>query len=183
MSLKVVVGPMSAGKTSANYRYVERALRAKKTVMVVIPTLDKENNGHGGKTRTGKKIESLGVTPVWVRTSRDLYDALPKKLDLLVVEEAQFFDMDLPLWLERIQKERPEIHIIVAGLDLTSEGAPFGPMGHLMCIATKVKKLKAICECGKKAPRTRNIAAKDGAVRIGADGYVPACLVCWHQNR
>lgn len=181
--LKVVCGPMFAGKSTTLYRYVERARRARKIVDVVIPALDKRNNGHGGKTHTGKLIESLGVTPRWVETSRGIYDGLPTSLDLLVVDEAHFFDMDLPLWLDRIRVERPELHIVAAGLDLTSEGAPFGPMGHLLCIADKPKKLKAICECGRKATRTSNTATKNGAVRVGVEGYAPACLICWRQNR
>jgi thymidine kinase len=174
---------MKAGKSTYICRYVERARRARKLVDVVIPALDKRNNGHGGRTHTGRLIEAFDVVPRWVETSRDLYEGVPSKVDLVVVDESQFFDLDLPLWLDRLQEERPELHIIAAGLDLTSEGAPFGPMGHLLAIASKVKKLKAICDCGRKATRTLNTAVKAGVVRIGMDGYAPACLICWRRNR
>jgi thymidine kinase len=172
---------MFAGKSTTLYRYVERALRAKKTVEVVLPAMDRRNKGHGGKTHTGKTIDTL-VKPREVECSREVFTGLSDpRPDLLVIDEGQFFDMDLPLWVLKLEEKHPDLHVIVGGLDMTSEMAPFGPMGHLLAIAGKIKKLKAICECGRKASRTTCTVKKDGAVLVGAAPYIPTCPRCWQK--
>lgn len=184
MSLCIVCGPMFAGKSTTLYRYVERALRAKKVVDVVIPKMDKDANGHGGRTHAGRSIESLGVTPRWVATSHEVYTGLPNpRPHLLVIDETHFFDMELPMWIEKILDTDPDLHIVAAGLDMTSEGKPFGPMGNLLCNARKTRKLKAICSCGMKATRTAYFARKTGDVVVGVDDYAPMCLRCWQKYR
>ena len=181
MTLTVICGPMFAEKSTTLYRYVSRALRSKKRVDVVVPTVDTRSKGQI-VTHSGLTLESLGVKPRTVATSSDLYWKMPDPApDLMVIEEAQFFDIDLPLWVGKLVERG--VHVVAAGLDLTSEGGPFGPMGHLMCLADRVEKLTAICACGAEATRTMCRVRKDGAVLVGGGGeYVPACLPCWMKR-
>lgn len=181
MPLTVVVGPMFAEKSTTLYRYVSRALRSKKRVDVVVPVVDTRSRGQV-VTHSGLTLETLGVTPRVAASSTHLYREVPDPLpDLIVIEEAQFFDRDLPMRVEKLVEQG--VHVVAAGLDLTSEGEPFGPMGHLMCLADRVEKLTAICACGAEATRTMCRVKKDGAVLVGGGGeYVPACLPCWAKR-
>ena len=179
--LTVVTGPMFAEKSTTLHRYVSRALRAKKTVDVVVPALDTRSKGQV-ITHSGLTLEALGVTPRTAVSSAHMFKGVPTpEPDLLVIEEAQFFDFDLPPLVGKLVERG--IHVVAAGLDLTSEGLPFGPMGQLMCIADRVEKLTAICACGAEATRTLCRVKKDGAVLVGGGGeYVPACLACWAKR-
>lgn len=179
--LTVICGPMFAEKSTTLYRHVSRAIRSKKRVDVVVPAMDTRSKGQI-VTHSGLTLETLGVTPRVAVSSTHLVRSLPTPApDLVVVEEAQFFDLDLPACLVKLVERG--IHVVAAGLDLTSEGAPFGPMGHLMCLADRVEKLTAICACGAEATRTMCRVRKDGAVLVGGGGeYVPACLPCWAKR-
>lgn len=181
MPLTVITGPMYAEKSTTLHRYVSRALRSKKRVDVVIPVVDTRSKGQV-VTHSGLTLETFGVTPRTVVSSAHLYRSMPNPApDLMVIEEAQFFDIDLPLWVGKLVEQG--IHVVAAGLDLTSEGGPFGPMGHLMCLADRVEKLTAICACGAEATRTMCRVRKDGDVLVGGAGeYAPVCLPCWMKR-
>lgn len=132
-------------------------------------------------THSKLSLRSLGVTLRRYKDSRSLWENVPKDIELLIIEEAQFFDMDLPLYIGKILELG--ISVVVAGLDLTSEGFPFGSMGHLLCLADTVMKLTAICPCGKEATRSLHRKGKSGEVEIGGDEmYTPACVSCWRNK-
>jgi thymidine kinase len=88
------------------------------------------------------------------------------------------------------------VRVIVAGLDLDSDGKPFGPMGDLLAVADKVTKLTAVCVaeidkhdhpvCGKAATRSYRLPeAHTGAlVQVGSAGvYEARCRACWARGR
>lgn len=175
--LTVIVGPVRSEKSTTLYRYLSRALRAKKTVSLFTHLIDKRWKGQQF-THSGLSLKSLGVTRNYASTSRDILEGVKDDVDLLVVEEAQFFDLDLPLVVDKLRDKG--ITVVVAGLDMSSEGYPMGSMGHLMCNATKVRKLTAICECGRKATRTLSLFEKKSVVEVGGEEkYAPACHRCW----
>lgn len=168
---------MYSGKSSAILRYVSRAKRSHKIVDVVVPRIDTRSKGQV-KTHNGQSLATLGIHPRVVDTSRALYDGVPVGTDFVVVDEAQFFDLDLPLYVDRLV--RCGVTVVCAGLDQTSEGNPFGPMPHLLSLATVVEKLTAICPCGSEANRTLCLAAKQDTILVGGeDKYLPACTPCW----
>ena len=179
--LHVVCGPVRSEKSTTLYRLVSRALRAKKRVDVVVPAMDTRIKGQV-ITHSGLTLATLGITPRAVNSSREMYEGIQEPLpDLLVIEEGQFFDIDLPLWIEKIP---PKVYVVVAGLDLTSDGHPFGPMGHLLCLADKPEKLTAICQCGAEATRSTCLVGKATEVLFGGeDKYAPMCLMCWRDYR
>lgn len=180
MPLTVICGPMYAEKSTTLYRHVSRALRAGKSVAVVVPELDTRSKGQI-KTHNGLTLLSLNIHPIVVSKSRSIYTKLPdKRPDLLVIDEAQFFDGDLPAYLVSMMKISPATQIVVGGLDLTSEGRPFGPMADLLSLADRVEKLTAICSCGAEATRTLCTVEKSDTVLVGgAESYSAACLPCW----
>ena len=78
--------------------------------------------------------------------------------------------------------------IIGTGLELDFKAEPFGSMPELMCIATKVDKLHAVCmKCGcEHATRTQRLidgkpADKNSPlIMIGGDEtYEARCIKCY----
>jgi thymidine kinase len=59
------------------------------------------------------------------------------------IDEAQFFDPEIVDVLNTLANNG--LRVIVAGLDMDSEGRPFGPMPQLLAVAEFVTKLHAVC--------------------------------------
>ena len=179
-TLLVIAGPMFAGKSTQIYHHVSRAIRSKKKVEVIVPKRDTRSKGQV-VTHNGVSLANLKIKPKTVESSREMYDLIPSGTDFVVIEEAQFLDIDLPLYVLKLLSR--ETNVIAAGLDLTSEGFPFGSMPHLMVLANRVEKLTAICPCGEEATRTLCLVEKTDTIFVGgSDKYLPACFQCWSNG-
>jgi thymidine kinase len=71
--------------------------------------------------------------------------------------------------------------ILIAGLDTTFTGDPFGPIPALMAISDDVTKLSAVCMvCGAPAIHTQRLGASRELVVVGAAGvYEARCRACF----
>jgi thymidine kinase len=71
--------------------------------------------------------------------------------------------------------------IVLAGLDTTFTGDPFGPIPALMAISDDVTKLSAVCMvCGAPAIHTQRLGASRELVVVGAAGvYEARCRACF----
>jgi len=103
----------------------------------------------------------------------------PFDAKVVAVDEAQFLTLDaVPVVAKAVQGGT---HVILAGLDLTSRGDPFGPMPAFLALADEVKKLRARCAvCGcEGANRSYRIVKSSQTVLVGgAEAYEPRCLAC-----
>mgnify|MGYP003351315196 FL=1 len=104
---------------------------------------------------------------------------LPKHgIDVVGIDEAQFFDEDITRVCEQliVQGKR----VIVAGLDMDYLGKPFGPMPNLLAIADFITKLHAICvQCGHLASISYRTSDEEGTVVLGEkNNYEPRCRKC-----
>jgi thymidine kinase len=74
--------------------------------------------------------------------------------------------------------------VIIAGLDMDSNGQPFGPMPELMALAEYVTKVHAICmKCGDIASFTFKRIKNDKQVEIGAkELYEARCRNCFNDG-
>lgn len=175
-SLEVICGSMFSGKTEELIRRLKRVRIANQRLLVVKPTID---------TRFGKEkivshdTNSFVSTPV-EEAAQIL--ALSKDIEVIGVDEAQFFDDNIAAVCEKLAADG--IRVIVAGLDMDFSGKPFGPMPLLMAKADHVTKLHAICvRCGAMANYSYRIAAGDNQVLLGAtDSYEPRCRQCYKQS-
>ena len=150
-SIEVVCGCMFSGKTEELIRRVRRATIAKQKVQVFKPHIDTRYAIGQVKSHNG-----LGVDAVPVPSSRDILDLVEPDTTVVAVDEAQFFDHDLPHIVSKLADGGKRV--ICAGLDLDFRGEPFGPMPMLLCIAERVDKLTAICVVsGEPATRTQRI--------------------------
>jgi thymidine kinase len=72
----------------------------------------------------------------------------------------------------------------VAGLDMDSQGKPFGQMPVLLSKAEYITKLHAICvQCGNIANYSYRKSGIAGQLLIGnKDLYEPRCRVCYAKG-
>jgi thymidine kinase len=100
-------------------------------------------------------------------------------VEVIGIDEAQFFDSSI------VQLTGELVHlgkrIVLAGLDTTFTGDPFGPIPALMAIADEVTKLSAVCiVCGAPAIHTQRLGASRELVVVGAAGiYEARCRSCF----
>ncbi len=182
-SIVVVAGSMFAGKSEELIRRARRALYAKRKVQVFKPSIDKRYDECMVVTHMGVRHEAVPVEDV-----RELRKKIDQDVDMVLIEEVQFFDSSvIDLVLELADGG---VQVIVAGLDQDFRRRPFGSMPQLMALADEVVKLHAICmNCGALATHTyRMIEGKpahvdDPIVLIGAtESYEARCRTC-HKLR
>lgn len=142
---------MFSGKTEELIRRVRRATIARQKVQVFKPHIDNRYATDQVKSHNG-----LGFEAVPVKCSQDILALVQPDTNVVAIDEAQFFDNDLPHVAGKLADAGKRV--ICAGLDLDFRGEPFGPMPMLLCIAERVDKLTAICVVsGEPATRTQRI--------------------------
>jgi thymidine kinase len=180
----VITGSMFAGKSEELIRLARRSLYAKKRVQVFKPSVDTRYDEAMVVTHMGVKHEAIPASNV-----KDLTSKIDPKTEVILIEEAQFFDDSLvPLVVDLADKGR---EVICAGLDQDFRREPFGPMPQLLAVADHVIKLRAICmNCGAPASHTyRMIDGKpahweDPIVLIGAmESYEARCRACYRIRK
>jgi len=134
-------------------------------------------------SHNGSKIEANCV-----ENSRDILKKIKQDIDVVAIDEAQFFDDDIIAVCQFLADNGKRV--IVAGLDQDFRGEPFGPMPKLLAIAEYVDKLHAICMvCGKPATRTQRLVNgkpadyNDPTILIGAKESYEARCRQHHQIR
>lgn len=177
--IEIIVGPMFAGKSEEILRRIRRLDYAKKKYLVFKPEID--NRYSKNKIVSHIKNEANAIS---IKKANEILNFLNDKIDVVVVDEVQFFDekiIDICEFLANNGKR-----VIVSGLDLDFRGEAFEITSILLCKAEKITKLTAICmKCGEQATRSQRIInnkiAKynDPIVCIGAkEKYEPRCRRC-----
>ena len=112
-----------------------------------------------------------------------LRELLANDVDVVAVDEAQFFDMGLIEVCNSLANQG--IRVVVAGLDMDFMGRPFGPIPGLIATAEYVTKVHAICvRCGYLAHHTHRKLKADKLVLLGEkDLYEPLCRKCYNVAR
>ncbi len=171
--IEVIAGSMFSGKTEELIRRIRRAQIAKLKVAVFKPRID---------TRYSvDKIVShsdISISSIVVDNAKQILE-LAKDAQVVGIDEAQFFDMDLVDVCEQLANEGKRV--IVAGLDQDYRGKPFEPMPQLLAIAEYITKTHAICVvCGNPASKTqRKIKAGERIVVGASDIYEARCRRCF----
>jgi thymidine kinase len=178
--LTVVCGSMFAGKTEELIRLARRSLYAKKVVQVFKPMIDDRYHQTMVVTHMGAHHEAVVVSGV-----NDLRTKIDPNAEVVLIEEAQFFDESLVQLV--VELADAGVEVVCAGLDQDFRREPFGPMPALLTAADEVVKLRAICmKCGAPASHTyRQINGKpahrdDPIILIGAtETYEARCRRCF----
>lgn len=136
--LEVVAGPMFSGKSAELVRRVRLAEIARLDVRVFRPVTDTRSTEEIVFSRNGTQVGARLVAGM-----ADLFRHLPACVEVVGIDEAQFFGDDLVDAVRYLLATGRRV--IVAGLDLDFAGRPFGPMPALLALADTVDKLTAVC--------------------------------------
>lgn len=180
-SFELITGPMSCGKTEELLRRVRRAIIAKKKVKVISPAVDTRAHGDYIESRNGLWLDSIKV-----KNAAQILSVVKSDDQIIAIDELQFFDEYIVKVIAKLIASG--LKVIGTGLDLDFKAEPFGYMPELMCVATKVSKLSAVCmKCGcEDATRTQRLV--DGnpvdknspLIMIGGDEtYEARCVKCY----
>lgn len=175
-SIEVICGAMFSGKTEELLRRLRRAKIAGLRVEIFKPTIDVRYDESAVVSHDRNTIAS---TPI--DNSSNLL-LLASDVDVIGIDEAQFFDERLPDVVEQLADQG--IRVIIAGLDMDFKRLPFGPMAHLCAIADSVDKIHAICVgCGSWANYSYRLVSGDQQVMLGeAKEYQPLCRTCYLKH-
>jgi thymidine kinase len=175
---------MFSGKTEELIRLVRRAMHARRTVQVFKSSLETRADTEVVRTHDGITFSAVAAA-----SSGDLERALDPDVEVVGIEEVQFFDPGIVDLCMRLADDGVEV--ICAGLDQDFRGVPFGFMPRLLALAEDVIKLHAICKkCGGEATRTQRLvdgkppAWDDPTILIGAEeSYEARCRRCHEVRR
>ncbi len=175
--IEVICGSMFSGKTEELIRRLRRAEFAKQKVEIFKPGVDVRYDATDVVSHDRTTIRS---TPV--PSSSNLL-LLAGEVEVVGIDEAQFFDEGLPAVCEQLAAQG--VRVIVAGLDMDFQGRPFGPMPQLLAIAEFVTKVHAICmRCGELALFSHRTHASQELILLGeTDSYEPLCRACFIAAR
>lgn len=173
--IEVICGSMFSGKTEELIRRLKRAKFANLRVEIFKPKLDVRYSETEVVSHDSNSIPSTPIS-----SSSELID-LCKNVDVVGIDEAQFFDMGIVEVLQNLA--RSGVRVIVAGLDMDYLGNPFGPIPALMAVAEDVTKVHAICvRCGDLAQYSHRLSDSDKLVELGEkDIYEPLCRRCFEK--
>lgn len=175
-ALEVICGSMFSGKTEELIRRLKRARIAKQKVEIFKPALDQRYHETNIVSHDSNYIPSSPI-----QSSSQIL-LLTHDVDVIGVDEAQFFDSELPHVCEKLANMG--MRVIVAGLDMDFKGNPFGPMPQLLAIADYVTKVHAVCmDCGDLAHFSYRTVLNDSLIVVGEkESYIPLCRDCYNKR-
>ncbi len=171
--IEVVTGSMFSGKTEELIRRLKRAQIAKQHVEIFKPAIERRYDELNIVSHDANQIPS---TPV---PSSSNILLLGNGVDVIGIDEAQFFDDQLPYVCETLANNGTRV--IIAGLDMDYLGKPFGPMPMLLAIADYITKVHAICMiCGDLANHSFRTTHDEELIVLGEkESYIPLCRSCF----
>lgn len=172
--IEVITGGMFSGKSEELVRRLRRAVIARQKVQAFKPSADTRHVPERLITRDNREVSATSVA-----SSAALAAALEPDVQVVAIDEAQFFDGELVSLVTELADRG--VRVMVAGLDQDFLRRPFGPMPALLAIAEFVDKMHAICVvCGSPAHFTQRIAGGAELVQVGDSGaYEARCRICY----
>ncbi|MCJ8208547.1 thymidine kinase [Mucilaginibacter sp. RS28] len=176
-SIEVICGSMFSGKTEELIRRMKRAQIARLRVEIFKPKTDVRYDETNVVSHNQNAIPSVPV-----EHSSSLLLLITDNVDVVGIDEAQFFDDELPNVCNALANRG--IRVIVAGLDMDFKGQPFGPMPAIMAMAESVTKVYAVCvQCGNPALYSYRLVPDSGKILLGEkESYEPRCRVCFNKG-
>ena len=184
--ITVIHGPMFSGKTEELLRRIRRARVARKACLLFKPTRDVRYSmdrvvPHSLAHASGG---DLGEPAIAVDAARDILQhiAAASEVNLVGVEEAQFFDPELMDVIQLVSGRG--IDIVLSLLDQDFRRRPFPvdgardgrTVGAYLAMAHESLKLTAVCvRCGREAQHSQKLILS-GASEDGEPIYLPASI-------
>ncbi len=174
--IEVICGSMFSGKTEELIRRLKRAKIANQRVEIFKPRIDTRYDDARVVSHDANSILSMPVE----HSAR--LRVLAEGFDVIGIDEAQFFDMELPDVCQELALKG--VRVIAAGLDMDYRGRPFGPMPNLLAVAEYITKVHAICpHCGNLATHSYRLTHDNADILLGEkDLYEPRCRACYQMG-
>ena len=172
-AITTYTGPMRSGKSGLLIMEYNRARSVGKKILALKPEIDNRFGKNTIASRDSEEKDKIPATCI-----RDLKDIAQYDAEIYFVDEAQFLFGDVGI-ISEMACHGKEFYI--AGLDMTSEGKPFGVMSDILSISDEVVKRTARCAiCGcKNARYSFFLGGKKGDIEIGDKNYIPLCRPHW----
>lgn len=163
---------MFSGKTTALIHRVEKYRAG--TILAFKHAIDMRFGRDAIITHDGKEIPAMPV-----RTSRDILDQIGGAIELVAIDEAHFFELDLPTAITELNDSG--IDVVLTSLEPDSWARPFAINELLRANACECIVKSAICaQCGRVADRTQRLTPIiDGNMVVDPSHYEPRCRACW----
>jgi len=175
--IKVIHGPMGAGKSSELLRLERRAIVAGHKCVSIKYAGDTRYDEI--KITTHDNIRSITATIPVV----DLADViLPAGTHLVLIDEAQFIKNVAYTCVGWINTGAAK-EIAIAMLNADYMSRPFDNAAEIYAVADNTIFLSAVCKCGNDASRTVRLTQESEREIIGGfDKYSPCCRPCMLKN-
>ena len=172
--IEVITGGMFSGKSEELVRRLVRAQIARQRIQVFKPITDSRHPPEILITRDARELAAHSVAD-----SSALRQAIESSVEVVGIDEAQFFDSGLVDLVTELADQG--VRVIVAGLDQDYLRRPFGPMPAVMALAEFVDKTHAVCvQCGLAAHYSQRIAGGADQVLVGdVEAYEARCRECY----
>jgi len=170
---EMIIGCMSAGKSSELIRRIERARLAYLPTIIFRPALDTRSRPNHVESRNGLTSQAI-VVP----SAKDMLKYSSQSV-VIGIDECQFFGEDVIDVVQALLRQKKKV--IASGLDLDYRGKPFGPVPHLLALADRIDKLLAVCrKCGSDfACRTQRVVQSNEQILVGDSQYEARCIHCF----
>lgn len=170
--IKLLVGPMFAGKTTA----LIKEANLSNSFLAFKPKIDNRYSDEQIVAHTEKYIDAIPVD-----LSESICKITSQEVDLVIIDEVQFFDQQIID--DVVLLKQKGLNVIVAGLDTDFRKEPFHITHSLQKIADEVEVLKAVCkQCGQQAEYTYRTSQSNEVIVVGgSENYEPRCLKCYHD--
>lgn len=170
---EMIIGCMSAGKSSELIRRIERARLAYLPTIIFRSATDTRSKPNHVESRNG-----LASQAIVVDSARDMLKYSTQAV-VIGIDECQFFDEDLVDVVQLLLRQKKKV--IASGLDLDYRGKPFGSVPYLLALADRVDKLLAVCrKCGSDfACRTQRVVQSSEQILVGDSQYEARCIHCF----
>lgn len=185
MSLRIIMGTMFAGKSTANHSTLTRWTNAGNRCVYITSIIDERPEIHGnGILTTHNKdfVEDPRITYVKVSTLSEFTDL---SYDCYGIDEFQFFGPEAVEWVKKLLTQHKK-QIVCSGLDATSGQELFGHITELIPWAQSVEKLTtwcSHCKYGTAVCTVKVSGQTSSEIDVGSDKYRPSCLACLSVSR
>jgi thymidine kinase len=182
--LDIIMGTMFSGKTSYLLNKISLMVELNLKVLYINIDFDdrseKEYSTHNPffNNLDFKKRDKINENLTMIK-SRDLSNISTDTYDIIMVDEAHFFD-DIVKFTKKLLENKK--HIVIATLIADFKGNKFGKVLDLIPISDEIIKLESYCiECSKQKKINRAIFSKritknKESIDIGgSDKYIAVC--------
>ncbi|CBZ40145.1 Thymidine kinase [Mycoplasma suis KI3806] len=176
---------MKSGKSKELFSIIDRLNYQKINYKIFKPKLDSRNSNTISSRYFSQSNLAIIINEL---NPSEILDFIPETLSnplTALIDEAHFFSHELINVVKLMLFKG--VNVVISGLDCDANMNPFGPMGDLMALANRIKKLNSVCEvCYSTANWS---ALKDSSqtferenILVGNDQYVVLCLSCYEKH-